>query len=143
MIDGLAPLIVDHWREVAPYSDIPLNPDLGIYIAVDENGMLRCFTVRSPEWELIGYAIFLVIDSPQYGVKCAKHEVLYLSPPSRFGLYGMKFIAWCDQQLREEGVVFVTHAVRPKNDFSPVLKRLGYQHTATEYTRRLDKMDKE
>ncbi len=139
LLADLAPLLVAHWREVSPYHDLPIKPDLGVYLNAEAGGFLRVFTARNDIGALMGYAIFLVMISPQYGVKSAKHEVLYLVPTARAGLTGLNFIAWCDVRLKAEGVEMVTHTVRPNLNFSPLLARLGYSQTGSDYTRRLDK----
>lgn len=138
ILDDIAPMLIQHWREVAPYKDIPVAPRLDHYVAADENDLLRCYTLRENE-EMIGYAIFFVVESLQSkGVILAKHELLYISPTKREGLRGFDFIAACDKRLKAEGVDIVSHLVRPDHDYSPILKRLGYTCTGYDFSRRLD-----
>jgi hypothetical protein len=42
----ITPLLEQHWQEIAHYKDIPLDPDVERYNAMDEQGLLRCFTAR-------------------------------------------------------------------------------------------------
>jgi hypothetical protein len=139
VLDEIAPLIVAHWREVHPYRDLKVDPDLDLYLTAEARGMLRVFIARICG-VLVGYSIFFVLESPQVrGLIQAKHEVLYLDPDYRRGLTGLRLIAECDRELKAEGVAVVHHSVRPRNDFSPILERLGYEKTEAIYSRRLDK----
>jgi hypothetical protein len=138
VLDEIAPLIVAHWREVHPYQDLAINPNLALYEVAEARGMLRIFTARH-DGKLIGYSMFFVLETPQIqGVLQAKHELLYVAPSER-GLFSLHFIARCDEMLRAEGVKVVQQEVRPKLDFSPVLERLGYEKTSATYSRRLDR----
>ncbi len=44
--DEAMPLLQAHWKEVAAFQDIPLNPDRALYAASEEAGILRVFTAR-------------------------------------------------------------------------------------------------
>ncbi len=132
------PLLLAHWGEVAHYPDIPLDPDDAAYFELEDAGFLRVFTVRR-EGELIGYAVFLVGPNPHYRTSLqAKQDILFLLPVYRGSRIGYKFIKYCDDQLRDESVQVVYHHVKPKVDFGPLLKHIGYEFTETIYGRRLD-----
>lgn len=165
----LEPLLIEHWREIAHYQDIPLAPDVGVYHAAEASGVLRVFTVRYPglKWRpfldpdqrsaaqihaetnamrkagiapdsLAGYAIFFVRPNPHYsGSVQAVQDVVFLNPSIRGG-NGYRFIAWCDEQLRAEGVQAVYHHVKVSHDFGPMLQRQGYELVDLIYAKRLD-----
>lgn len=139
--DEALPLLVAHWREIAHYQDIPLDPDQAIYQSAADAGILRCYTVRrdaSDRGELMGYAIFFVRPNPHYCSSLqAVQDVLYISPSAR-GTTGYRFIRWCDEQLRAEGVQAVYHHVKAAHNFGRMLERLGYECVDLIYARRLD-----
>jgi hypothetical protein len=45
---------------------------------------------------------------------------------------------WCDEQLKADGVAFVTQNVTAGLDYSKLLTRIGYQHHETVYIKRLN-----
>lgn len=136
------PLLVEHHREIERYQDIPLDPDWDMYEGCDNGGLLRIFTMRYPNDDLAGYAVFYVRTHMHYR-HClqAIHDVLYIAPSVRRGLQGYKFIQWCDKELKAEGVKVVYQATTERRDFGRLLERAGYQKADTIYARRLDKID--
>lgn len=130
------PLLQAHWREIAHYQDIPLDPDYASYRALDAAGALRTFCARD-EGALVGYAVFVVRPNMHYRSSLqALQDILYLSPSHRG--QGLQFIRWCDEQLKTEGVQAVYHHVKVSHNFGPALERIGYQLVDLIYTRRLD-----
>lgn len=139
------PLLYHHWREVAHDPDIPLDVDTAVYLASEQAGILRVFTMRAPvesydlNAELVGYACFFVRPAPHYkGSLQAVQDVLYLDPSVR-GWNGIKFIKWCDDQLMQEGVQKVFHHTKTYANFGPLLERMGYEAIDVIYGRRLDR----
>lgn len=130
------PLLVAHWAEVAHYPDIPLSPDVAIYQANEDAGVLRVFTAR--DYDLVGYALYLVHTAPQ-----ARHsiqavcDVIYVRPESR-GWTGPTFMRWVDAQLAAEGVQVTYHHVPAQHDFSHILERMGYEPVDIVLAKRLD-----
>jgi hypothetical protein len=155
--DEAMPLLEAHWREIAAFQDIPLEPDFELYAANQKAGMLRCFTARADsEYEiaarsgvawgghdsehrpLVGYALYFVRPNPHYKSSVqAAQDVIYLDPSVRGGT-GYKFIAWCDAQLAAEGVQITYHHIKAKHDFGRLLERQGYELVDLIYAKRLD-----
>lgn len=133
------PLFRDHHNEVTAFPDIKLDPDYDQYKIFSASGMLRCYTARE-NGTLVGYAFFFVRAAPHYkGSIQAVADILYLAPALRKGFAGPRFIRWCDDQLRAEGVqvVYQNTTVQGK-DFGPVLLRMGYKPLEFMYAKRLD-----
>lgn len=136
VIGEIEPLLHKHWHEIAHYKDIPLNPDWSRYIQVEEAGALRVFTVRKNE-KLIGYCVYLLNKNMHYKDSLqALQDILFIDPEHRGG--GMKFLKWCDEQLRLEGVQAVYQHIKLKHNFGPMLERLGYELVDLIYAKRLD-----
>lgn len=140
------PLLVAHYQEIAAYQDIPLEPDVSVYAASEAAGIIRCYTARNPcviegcnePGALVGYALFFVRPNPHYKSSVqAVQDVIYLAPSVRGGT-GYRFIAWCDAQLKEEGVQAVYHHVKAAHDFGRLLERQGYDLVDLIYAKRLD-----
>lgn len=132
------PLLTEHWREVAHFADIPLNPDVAAYAASQAAGHIRCYTARDDDGDLAGYALYFVRPNPHYSQSIqAAQDVIYVAPWAR-GSTGYKFIAFCDQQLATEGVQAVYHHVKTAHNFGKMLERQGYEAVDIIYAKRLD-----
>ena len=131
------PLLMAHWEEIAHYKDIPLDPDFEQYAKCEQSGMLRCYTARIDENALVGYAVFFVRSNPHYKTSIqASQDILFISKNHR-GMGG-RFIKWCDEELRSEGVAVVYHHIKAAHNFGPMLERFGYELVDLIYSRRLN-----
>lgn len=136
MWDEIFPLFQKHWLEIAHFDDIPLNPDTEQYFKIDALGLLHVYTARDEDGKLVGYAVYFV--TPHLHFKQSIHatqDVLFIDKEHRG--FGMRFIRWCDEQLRAAGVHVVINAVSEANDYSLVLRRMGYKRSDQMYVRRL------
>jgi GNAT superfamily N-acetyltransferase len=138
LFDELIPLLVDHYREIAHYPDLALDPDFDTYLRMDEMGFLRVFTARDSKGALYGYAVYFVRHNIHYKASLqAQQDILYVHPKHRGT--GAKLIVWADNELRREGVQAVYHHVKAAHNFGTLLVRMGYQLVDLIYAKRLDK----
>ena len=136
--DEAMPLLIAHWKEIAHYPDIPLDPDRDQYLVLEDAGVIRCFTARD-DGKLVGYAVFFVRPALHYASSVqAYQDVLYLDPSVRGGT-GYRFIRFCDEQLAKSAIQVVYHHVKQRHNFGPLLERLGYELVDLIFARRLDK----
>ena len=136
VLSEIKPLLEMHWREIAHYQDIPLEPLWDWYQRAPG---VRVFTARL-NGELIGYVVFGIGPSKHYsGSIQAAQDILYLHPEHRAGRTGYKLIKYCDEQLRAEGVQVVYQHAKVAKDFGRLLVAIGYEPVDTIYGRRLDK----
>lgn len=133
----------EHWEEVGHYDDIPIDMQWDKYAALESMGKLRCYTIREPlneefnETVLKGYAFFIVDNHLHYkSTIVASQDILYVRRPYR-GI-GRAFLSWCDEQLKREGVVTVTHHAKPWFEYGQLFEKLGYEKAETIWARRLD-----
>lgn len=134
------PLLQAHYREIAFYPDIPLDPDWPVYFGAEDQGYLRIYTARLHD-QLIGYAAFFVRLNIHYcGSKQAAQDVIYVSSEYRKGRVGLGLIRFCERELKAEGVqVVMQHSKHdPKHVYGSLLMRLGYSHMDDIYVKRLD-----
>jgi GNAT superfamily N-acetyltransferase len=130
------PLFEKHWLEIAHFDDIPLNPDTEQYFKIDALGLLHVYTARDEAAKLVGYAVYFVAPHLHFKQSLqATQDVLFIDKESRG--FGMRFIRWCDEQLRVAGVQVVANAVAEANDYALVLRRMGYKRSDQMYVRRL------
>ena len=129
------PLFEKHWNEIAHFKDIPLDPDVELYNSLDDLGIMRVFTARD-DGKLIGYSVYFV--GPHIHFRKSIHatqDVFFINKENRG--FGMRFLRWCDDELRRDGVQVVINAVSQSNDYSPVLRRMGYKESEKMFCRRL------
>lgn len=134
IFDEARPLLELHWKEVAPFDDIRLDPDMALYARMEEIGTLRVFTARADSGELTGYATYFVHPHLHAKFLCANQDSIFISPKRRG--FGMSFIRWCDDELRKEGVGIVYVHTKTRHDFGPMLIRSGYAESERVYQRR-------
>lgn len=140
LFEELMPVLERHFKEIAHYQDIPLQPDIQRYINIDQAGCLRAFTARDELKELVGYVVFFVQPAIHYsGSLQAMQDVVYLEKSQRGLGFGRAFLQWCDEQLKADGVQVVYQHVKPKHmALAKVSESLGYELVDHIYGRRLD-----
>lgn len=138
----IMPLLDEHWREIATYADIPLDPDFDSYNKADDLGILRCFTARSSAdgdltAPLVGYCVFMVGNLHYKSSKIATQDVLFLLPAHRRGSTGVRLISYCEMQLKDEGIqVIYQHQKLTHPALGIILGRSGYQKIETLWAKR-------
>lgn len=135
----IAPLLEAHWREIAHYQDILLDPDWEFYAAIEELGRLRIFTARD-DGRLVGYGVFFVSPNRHYRASIqAAQDILFVHPDYRGRTCGARLIKFCDEQCRAENIQVIYHHIKAAHDFGPLLIHCGYELVDLIYAKRLDK----
>lgn len=139
VIDELRPLFEKHWKEIAHYQDIELNPNYEAYFATERAGMLKVYTVRHEQTNnIVGYAVYVVAPALHYRQSIqAVEDIIFIDPDHRGD--GKKFIEWCDEELKMLGVQVVTHHIKFSHDWSRMLEKIGYEKVEMRLSRRLDR----
>ena len=107
-----------------------------LYETLQASDSLRIYTLRE-DAELKGYNVFVVMNHPQFQARVAQHDSMFIHPSVRHGFNALKFLRWCDEQLKAEGTQFVFQHVTAQLDFSPILLRMGYKPHETIYSKQL------
>jgi GNAT superfamily N-acetyltransferase len=133
----MLPLLTAHYKEIAHYQDIPLEPDYSSYKHLSDSDCLRIFTARNDDKELIGYCVYFVRENLHYKSSLqAVQDIVYVRPDCR-GV-GARLIKWSDEQLKADKVQVVYQHVKSAHNFGPMLERMGYELVDLIYARRLD-----
>lgn len=133
----LMPLLCAHWDELAPWQDIPLNPDPEFYGAMETAGMLFVYTARV-HGVLAGYGIYVMRTHPHsQGSMQAYQDALYVSPAYRHRGLGRGLIEYADQELAKEGAEVVYQHVKKAHDFGRLLESMGYEYVEKIYAKRI------
>jgi GNAT superfamily N-acetyltransferase len=132
----LQPLLQLHWREIAHYQDILLNPDYDFY---RNSPVLRCFTTRD-DGRLTGYVIFGVSRNRHYMDSVqAVQDILFVHPADRGGV-GRRLIRASEAELKAEGVQVVYHHQKIAHPaLGELLRTEGYEPIEVVWAKRLDK----
>ena len=132
------PLAEMHNKEIGGVlSDLSVRVPQEMYEQFQATGVLRLYTLRE-DGEVKGYNTFMVMQHPEYGLPMAQHDAMFLHPSVRVGFNAIKFLRWCDEQLKADGVAVVTQHVTAALDFGAMLRRAGYRHHETIYIKRLN-----
>lgn len=136
ILEEAKPLLATHWREIAQYQDIPLNPDWEFYRT---SSALRCFTVRAAG-QLAGYAVFGVGQNKHYMSSLqAVQDLIYVNPADRGGI-GRQLVRTSEQELKAEGVqVVYQHQKLAHPALGELLRSEGYEAIEVIWAKRLDK----
>jgi hypothetical protein len=134
VIADIEPLLLKHWEEVALHREqVPLAPDLERYRRADAAGSLVVVSARD-HGMLIGYSVFLLYNHLHYELLVATNDVLFLDREYRSGTTtGLRLIAESEAALERARIargarqLKTTWHIKPKNDWSPILLRKGYE----------------
>lgn len=126
-VDGL---LREHYLELAKNQDrVKLNVDWDRYAAMEQAGGLLIYTARSAG-ELIGYSAFFSSPHPHYlALRLVSNDVLFLDKAHRVGRTGVRFIRFCEEQVRAlyQGEVALTWHAKEHTPLAGMLGRMGYQ----------------
>lgn len=138
VFEEMLPLFEQHYKEIAHYQDIALNPNIEKYFELEDLGFLRVFTARDEDTkELLGYQVFFVNYNLHYRDSLqAIQDVLFVHRNHRG--FGSQFLMWCHEQLKKEGVQVVSQHIKKEHNFGPMLERMGYELVDLIYLKRLD-----
>lgn len=132
-------MFLRHWREVASYSDIPLDPDFNEYLRVARLGFTRCYTARQAG-RIIGYGLyFLAVNAHYRSSLQARQDLFYVEPMRGRAWIASALSRFADERLAADGAQVCYHHVKLAHPaLGRVLERQGYKAVETIYARRLD-----
>lgn len=121
------PLLELHYRELCLHRDvIQLDPRWEEYALLERLERFVVFTARE-DGRLVGYSAFFVTKHLHYaGLVHAQNDVLFVEPAARRGTTALRFLAFCEEQLRAAGVRKLTYHIKFNLDWRPLLHRRGY-----------------
>ena len=140
VIDEIKPLLDLHYEEIAYWKgDIPLEPDFGVYQALEKAGILKIFTARMGG-DLIGYAIYLYREKhPHYSTSAwLVSDIVFVEPRHRnFGV-GHGLMEFVETEARKMGVdVLMTGTKMNHPELGALLTFMGHEPIDMIYGKRL------
>jgi hypothetical protein len=127
VVQEVQPLLQMHWEELTRNKEIAkLAPMWEEYAALEQMGRFVVFTARD-DGKLVGYNAFFINKHIHYaGMTLAQNDVFFLVPDHRRGTAALRFLRYCEDQLRELGAMKLTYHCKTVNNFAPILHRLGF-----------------
>jgi GNAT superfamily N-acetyltransferase len=127
-IEEARPLLVEHWREIAPDQDtVPLQPDWQKYHLLERAGLLDVTTARDGS-RLVGYACYVVGPHLHYkSLIVAEADIFFLRKGYRHGWAGFRLLQEAERNLAAAGVNRIVNRFKANHDLGPVFRRLGYR----------------
>jgi hypothetical protein len=120
-------LLEQHYQELTLHKEyIKLSVDWDKYYKLESAGGFVLITARD-KGKLIGYSAFFISNHIHYkNTKIAMNDVLFLHKDYRKGSAGIKLIKESEKIMKELNVSKIIWHVKLSNDFTPILKRMGY-----------------
>lgn len=138
--DGALSLMQQHWEEVGANQDhLELDLDIDAYKKMMDAGVMQTYYVTTKaDDELVGYWSFFLIDSPHHaGKKCAQNDVVYVKKSHRAYPMVQQCFKGIEANLKRKGASIIHYSVTTKRDFSPLLKRQGFEKIEDVYSKYL------
>ena len=138
--DECGALIEAHWREIAVWQDIPLDPDWAAYENLERLGMLVIYTARTDNDKLVGYSVFFMRKHMHYkGHSWAANDITFVHPDYRDGRVGRNMVRFWEQDLKARGIHVVHVNVKVAHPALGFLLRLEkYKTTENGLEKRLN-----
>jgi len=134
LIDEVLPLLAEHFKEVDPFPQYPLDPDWVEYLRFEDAGHLRVYTARDAHDSLIGYMAAFVRNDPHHRTsKRATQDVFFIRKERRG--FGLEFLLWCNSQLKAEGIEIDFQHVSVNCDWGKMASRAGYTCVETVWAK--------
>lgn len=134
-IEEFKTIIPEHYEELCPVKEYPLDMDWDAYKRLNDAKMLRCITCRA-DGELIGYIIFFI--SPHIHYKTcltAVEDIYFLKKEYRRGRIGIRLFKYAEEVLKRIGVNRIIYGTKVYLDNSKLFNYLGYKHTDKVFTK--------
>jgi hypothetical protein len=140
LYDETYPLLLNHWKEMALDTSVPLAPNYEVYQSAADLGNLHCLACRLPSNKLIGYMVTFLMPSIHYKNSLyAENDLTYIDPEYRQGFLYIKMLREFESQMKMRGVEVIHLHVTVKKDFGSILERAGYARDEIIYRKKVGK----
>ena len=127
IVAEITPIVYKHHEEVDLYQEhMKMDPDYEVYGNLADAGILKTFTLRNTDDQLIGYNFFCLQTNPHYkGTLWASNDIVYIDPAYRNTEHTMGFFLWCESQLRDSGAEVISYTMKVNKSFHSLMDHLG------------------
>lgn len=125
--EGALAFIEANYAETGQFQEhVPLDVDWDSFFLYERQGQLKSYALYTND-EMIGYAVFLL--TPTLHAKSTLHamsDVIYIAPKYRQNYVGIKFIQFCENDLKAAGAK-VVHIILKVASAGRALERYAYK----------------
>jgi hypothetical protein len=130
-------LAYQHWNETQGHRHCQgYAPSFERYRQFEAAGWFLQFTCRD-DGRLVGYGGAYVVPSMHSGQTIATEDTWYLKPHYRTGWNAVKFYKFMQAECEKRGAVEATLTLPADRNLDPIVKRLGYNCVARQYSKPL------
>lgn len=139
LVKEMLPMLEIHRQELSAYQDMPLKPDWEKYLALEKLDMFKCFTVRTDNDDLVGYAWFGIMPNMHYmDYTYAIADILYISQRYRGHFLGPKLIKFTEKYFKENtNVSVIIQKVKLAHNWGKLLTALDYKTVELSFQKRI------
>ena len=129
-------LFAEHYEEIeGDRSTAPLALNKERLVNMQNNKSIVVMTVRK-NGNIIGYSLYSLYYPLEYCKSIfANNEDIFIKKSERKGHLGLNLIRLSEEELKNLGVKKINYSVTPVVDFSPILKRAGYEVNCVKYSK--------
>lgn len=133
----IGPLLEENWKTVeASYPRSKLAPNIGFYVQLQDNGVLRLFTSREED-VLVGYAVVYLYPHPHRADDLVGTlETFFIRGNARSSGHATRFLTHIENELRMLGATSLTLGSRNER-YDRWLRMRGYHATERIWERSL------
>ena len=134
ILEELKPMLTLHWEELANHkTDRPLDPDYDMYELMNDNNIIRIYTVRSDE-KLIGYSFWIIANHLHYKTwRYALSDIYWLHPDHRKTGVSFDFFFKMEDWLKGLGVKSINIQDKLNHSHANFFNRLGFTPIEQNY----------
>lgn len=133
------PLFGAHQAEAFGLGGLPIAPNVPMYAALEQAGLLRIYTARRVPVAgtgLIGYASLTISQSLHSAhLEIATEDLLYLMPEYRTEGEGLNFIEAIEADLWSEQVSAIVRYAPARGALGRLFEQLGYECKGAQYVK--------
>lgn len=127
-------LFSNHYEEVEQGSP---GIKAGVYIALENAGMLRCVAARDEEGVVVGYAVVIVAEDPHSGEVQGECTALYVSPSMRHTNVAPALILAAEEASANAGAGRLIIGMKKHRSYHSLAKSMGYDLYEYKYAKRI------
>lgn len=126
-MDEAAPLLVEHWEEVAKLKHLMvLKPNREMYERLEDVGALISVGAFQGD-KMVGYSVSIISTHLHYAdLYYANNDVLFVAKEHRAGRLGFRLIKETERIAKERGGRLMIWHAKPGTVLDKIMPRLGY-----------------
>ena len=127
-----------HWLETSMYKNgETLCPKLSRYQQYEKLGWYFEFVARH-DGDFVGFCGMYLVPSMHTQEALATEDILYIKPEYRHGRNALRFYQFIEVEMQQRGAKKIMLTAPPESVANKLLTHMGCEHSANQYSKRLD-----